>query len=182
MHFARVIHLFAWISRASFDVKPLPMRAELGILFFKQPGFMTSTEHDAKDLVRSTPVVRKERGKQHHSPERGEKLLRMTISKEPTSEQCASATPTGSEMPDLTKSTDEWRRLARYSVYRTQGFAVQRSEVKTILHTDQTFAQAIAKVSLAEAALRKEPGYRPWVMSRALIGMQLENPIAIRKA
>lgn len=36
MHFARVIHLFAWISRASFDVKPLPMRAELGILFFRQ--------------------------------------------------------------------------------------------------------------------------------------------------
>lgn len=60
MHSARVIHLFAWISRASFDVKPLPMRAELGILFFKQPGFIASTERDAKDLVRSTPVVRKE--------------------------------------------------------------------------------------------------------------------------
>lgn len=106
----------------------------------------------------------------------------MTMYKEPSSEHCASPMPIGSEIPDLAKLTDEWRRLARYSVYRTQGFAVQRSEVKTILHADQTYAQAIVQVSLAEAALRKEPGYRPWVMSRALIGMQLENPIAIRKA
>lgn len=72
----------------------------------------------------------------------------MTIYKEPSSEHCASPMPTGSEIPDLTKLTDEWRRLARYSVYRTQGLAVQRSEVKTILDTDQTYAQAIVQVLL----------------------------------
>lgn len=106
----------------------------------------------------------------------------MAISKEPSSAAAESRTSKGSEMPDLTKLSDEWRRVARYSVYRTQGFSVQRSEVKTILHTGQTYAQAIVKASLAEAALRNEPGYRPWVMSRAIIGMQLESPIAIRKA
>ena len=49
--FEGLIHLFAWISRASRDGKPLPMRAELGILFFKQHGFVPSKESDAEVLA-----------------------------------------------------------------------------------------------------------------------------------
>lgn len=78
-------------------------------------------------------------------------------------------------MTDLVDLTERWRAVARYTVYRTQGFASKRSEVKTILHSNQTYLQAIAKVALAEEELRQEPAYRSYVMSRALIGMQLEG-------
>lgn len=85
-------------------------------------------------------------------------------------------------MTDLVNLTEDWRAVARYTVYRTQGYASQRSEIRTILHSEQTYPQAVVNVSLAEEALRQEPGYRPDVMSRALIGMQLERPIETRLA
>lgn len=85
-------------------------------------------------------------------------------------------------MTDLAKLTEDWRAVARYTVYRTEGFASQRSENKTILHTNQTYEQSMAKVAIAEEALRQEAGYRPHVMSRPLIGIQLEKPIETRAA
>ena len=85
-------------------------------------------------------------------------------------------------MTDLVILTEDWRAVARYTVYRTQGFASQRSEFRAILHSEQTYPQAVINVSLAEEELRQEPGYRHDVMSRPLIGMQLERPLETRLA
>ena len=85
-------------------------------------------------------------------------------------------------MIDLATLTEDWRAVARYSVYRTEGNASQRSEIKVILHADQTYQQAVEKVSISECALRQEANYRPNVMSRPLIGIQLERPAATRNA
>lgn len=85
-------------------------------------------------------------------------------------------------MTDLAKLTEDWRAVARYTVYRTEGYASQRSEIRTILHTNQTYDQSMAKVAVAEEALRQEAGYRPEVMSRPLISIQLEKPIETRVA
>jgi len=85
-------------------------------------------------------------------------------------------------MTDLVSLTEDWRAVARYTVYRTEGYASQRTEIRTILHSDQTYSQATANVALAEKQLQQEPNYRPEVMSRALIGMQLERPIETRRA
>jgi hypothetical protein len=75
-----------------------------------------------------------------------------------------------------------WASVARYTVYRTEGYASRRTEVKTILHVEQLLPQAKLKVQEAEILLHAEPGYRPNVMSRALIGMELEKPEATRIA
>ncbi len=83
---------------------------------------------------------------------------------------------------DLDSLTSDWRAVARYTVVRTQGFASQRSEVITKLHSDQTYTQAVASASIAEEALRHESGHRSGVMSRALIGIRLERPIETRLA
>ena len=85
-------------------------------------------------------------------------------------------------MTDLAKLTEDWRAVARYTVHRTEGYACQRSEIRTILHTSQTYEQSMAKVAIADEALRQEAGYRPDVMSRPLIGIQLEKPTETRVA
>lgn len=85
-------------------------------------------------------------------------------------------------MINLDELIEDWHSVARYSVYRTQGFASQRAEVKTILHRDQTYEQALAKISVAEIALRQEPGYDAVKMSRPLIGLELEKPVETRAA
>lgn len=85
-------------------------------------------------------------------------------------------------MTDLAQLTEDWRAVARYTVYRTEGYDSQRSEIRTILHTNQTYEQSMAKVAVAEEALRQEAGYRPDVMSRPHIGIQLERPIETRAA
>lgn len=85
-------------------------------------------------------------------------------------------------MTDLAKLTEDWRAVARYTVYRTEGYASRRSEIRRILHINQTYEQSMAKVAVAEEALRQEAGYRPDVMSRPLIGIQLEKPIETRVA
>lgn len=85
-------------------------------------------------------------------------------------------------MTDLASLIEDWRAVARYTVYRTEGYASQCSEIRTILHTNQTYEQSMAKVAVAEEALRQEAGYRPNVMSRPHIGIQLERPIETRAA
>lgn len=51
-----------------------------------------------------------------------------------------------------------------------------------MLHTNQTYEQALAKVSVAETALRQETGYEAWAMSRPLNSIQLEKPVETRAA
>ena len=85
-------------------------------------------------------------------------------------------------MTDFVELTEDWHAVARYTVYRTEGYASQRSEIRTILHTDQSYQQSMSKVALAEEALRQEAGYRPNVMSRSLISIQLEKPFETRLA
>ena len=83
---------------------------------------------------------------------------------------------------DLEAMEAAWQSVARYTVYRTEGYASQGTEVKTILHVEQPLQQARLMVQEAEALLHAEPGYRPNVMSRALIGMKLERPEETRVA
>lgn len=85
-------------------------------------------------------------------------------------------------MSDLVNLIEDWRSVARYTVYRTQGRASQEAEIRTILHSNQSYQQAIDNVTLSEKALRQERDYRPVVMSRAVIEMQLERPIETRLA
>jgi hypothetical protein len=75
-----------------------------------------------------------------------------------------------------------WRSLARYTVYRTAGRLNFGPVIKTILHFDQPYEQAILLAHAAEALMHTESGYRPHVMSRALICIELEKPEETRIA
>lgn len=83
-------------------------------------------------------------------------------------------------MNDLAELTEKWRAVARYSVYRTEGYAGRGTERRTILHTGLDYAQATAQAALAESALGQEAGYRPDVMARPLILIELEKPTETR--
>ena len=83
-------------------------------------------------------------------------------------------------MTDLAELTEKWRTVARYSVYRTEGYAGRGTERRTILHAGLDYGQARAKAASAEDALRQEAGYRSDVMSRPLISIELEKPTETR--
>lgn len=83
---------------------------------------------------------------------------------------------------DLEAMKTAWEKVARYSVYRTEGCARWGTEVKVLLHQDQALQDAKTRASEAESKLQMEPGYRPYVMSRPLIGVELENPEEARVA
>jgi hypothetical protein len=85
-------------------------------------------------------------------------------------------------VPDLEAMKEAWEAVARYSVYRTEGYPRKGTEVKTILHADQPLRQARAKAEEAEGLLRNEVAYRPYVMCRPLIAIELENPNEARTA
>ena len=85
-------------------------------------------------------------------------------------------------MNDLAILTEKWRAVARYSVYRTEGYAGRGTERRTILQAGLNYGQATAQAALAEDALRQEDGYRPDVMSRPLIRIELEKPAETRLA
>lgn len=63
-----------------------------------------------------------------------------------------------------------WALVARYTVYRGENRAQQ------VLHTSVTYDEAKQLRRTAEAALAAEPGYRPYAMCRALIGIRLDDP------
>lgn len=84
--------------------------------------------------------------------------------------------------PDLEAMREAWEAVARYTVYRTEGYPRKGTEVKTILHVDQPLKEAKARAEQAEDCLRKEPGYRGHVMCRPLVGIELERPEETRTA
>lgn len=83
---------------------------------------------------------------------------------------------------DLEVIKKDWEAVAQYTVYRTEGYASRGTEVRTVLHANQPLQQAMLKVNEADELLRKEPGYRSYVMHRPLIGMELEYPKETRTA
>jgi len=60
-----------------------------------------------------------------------------------------------------------------YTVYRSEWSGWRQSE--RVLHTGATFDEARRLQRAAEETLVAEPGYRPNVMSRPLIGVRLER-------
>lgn len=70
----------------------------------------------------------------------------------------------------LQQMNEDWEAFARYTVYRNE-----RDKPDVILATGLTLGEARERVQSATAALEREPGYRPHVMSRAIISFRLEN-------
>lgn len=60
-----------------------------------------------------------------------------------------------------------------YTVYRSEWSGWRQSE--RVLHTGVALEEARRLQRTAEEALVAEPGYRPGVMSRPLIGVRLER-------
>jgi hypothetical protein len=78
----------------------------------------------------------------------------------------------------LAQMRAEWEAFARYAVYRSEWRAgVWR---RTVLHTNQTLAEARALQARETEALRLEPGYRGGLMSSPLIGFELEDAEATK--
>jgi hypothetical protein len=63
--------------------------------------------------------------------------------------------------------------IARYSVDRLDGLG-PTARVRT-LHAGKTWDEAQRLLALEEKNLEAEPGYRPNVMSRPVIGIRIEN-------
>lgn len=84
--------------------------------------------------------------------------------------------------PDLELMRTAWRAVARYTVYRSEGLGSKSRPVKKPLHVNQTWDEAQKNVAEAEVHLRLEPGYRPDVMCRPVIGIELEQPEETRIA
>lgn len=83
--------------------------------------------------------------------------------------------------PDLDSLRAAWRSVARYTVYRSEASDAGGGRSKRVLFTNQTWDNAQQKVVAAEAKLRIELGYRPNVMCRPLIGIELERSVATRE-
>jgi hypothetical protein len=63
-----------------------------------------------------------------------------------------------------------WQEVARYRLVRSEPGR------RVVLSTGKDYAEALRLCEAATAALRQEPGYRDYVMSRPLILIELEDP------